>query len=65
LNKKEFPVTIPKTSLSMLLKDKIIGIYYLVDDLLKGIGNKEDSDGVVMLIVEVTGVVSQTTVLME
>ncbi len=27
----------------MLCADKIIGIYCLVDDLLKGIGHKEDS----------------------
>ena len=27
----------------MLCNDKIIGIYCLVDDLLKGIGHKEDS----------------------
>lgn len=41
--KRSLEVTTQPNSIAMLTKDKIIGIYCIVDDILKMIGHREDS----------------------
>ncbi len=40
--KRSLEVTTQQNFLKMLIEDKIIRIYCIVDDILKGIGHQED-----------------------